>query len=461
VNETEPGPFGQRYNHTEDKPLKPILTIRIMLPLLLAALGWWNTAPAQETSGAADEGEAARTQAQLTLDDLRAFTDVFNQIRRNYVGEVNDKTLLDAAIRGMLSELDPHSDYLAQPDFDELEDDSQGRYSGVGIDVEPRDRRILVRAVINGSPADQAGINPGDIITAIDGRPIKGRSLPEAMDELLGEPGTELVITVLPPDGPERELRLVREYLQIPALSYQLLPGSLGYFRISFFHRETAIHMEQALQSIGEEGTVLEGLVIDIRDNPGGVLQPAIAMADGFLDEGLIVSTRGQNEAMQLKFEAHPGQWLPDTPVIVLVNRATASASEVLAAALQDHGRALVIGERTFGKGTVQSVLPLRNGGGIKLTTALYYTPSGRSIQAEGIWPDVLLGPQDGSEPTGDSPREADLDRHLQRDADAPQVEATAAADRFRDFPVDEVLETLRAAGILGGEGHRINGDAL
>jgi carboxyl-terminal processing protease len=406
---------------------------KIVAIFSLAACFYAGATQASENGGTAGEPESPRTQAQLTLDDLRAFTDVFNQIRRNYVGEVDDKRLLDAAIQGMLSDLDPHSDYLPTSEYRDLEENSSGRYSGIGIDVQANDQRILVRAVINGSPADLAGINPGDIITSINGVSVKSRKIQEAIDDLQGDPGSELRLTVLPPEGEEREVRMQREMLDIPTLRFELLDDSYGYFKISFFHRETASHMEQTLKSLSKDGIVLEGVVLDLRDNPGGVLQPAVAMADGFLDEGLIVSTRGQNQTMQLSFEAQSGQWIPDVPVIVLVDRGSASASEVLAGALQDHGRALIVGERTFGKGTVQSVLPLRNGGGIKLTTALYYT--------EFI--------ADGDERI----RESDLERHLDQDTSATGSMDTGAKDVYEEFPVEEVLQILRNAGILNGNG--------
>ncbi|NNK37730.1 MAG: S41 family peptidase [Xanthomonadales bacterium] len=431
-----------------------IQTRRIAGLLAAAALLGASFSLSAQT-GEAPAGEPAeplRTQAQLTLNDLRAFTDVFNQVRRNYVGEVTDKELLDAAIRGMLSELDPHSDYLPATEYEDLEDNSRGRYSGIGIDVQPEEGRIVVNAVINGSPADQAGINPGDLILAIDGQPIRGRRIPEAIDQLTGDPGTRLELTVQTPGDEPRQIRLERKYLQIPALSFELLDKDYGYFRITYFHHETAEQLEKALESVTAEGTVLRGLVIDLRNNPGGVLQPAVTLADGFLDEGMIVSTRGQNESMQLQFEARPGQWLPDTPLILLVDRGSASASEVLAGALQDHGRALIVGERTFGKGTVQTVLPLRNGSGIKLTTALYYTPSGRSIQAEGIQPDIVLDGPNGGHGSDSRIREADLERHL----DANTVQGAPAGEsrqaHFQDFPVEEALQVLRSADILPAE---------
>jgi carboxyl-terminal processing protease len=228
-----------------------------------------------------------------------------------------------------------------------------------------------------------------------------------------------------------------------------LLDQAWGYFRISGFHTNTAGDLEQSLASISADGIELQGLVIDLRGNPGGVLQGAVELADGFLDEGLIVTTRGRNAAMQMEFRAHPGQWLPGLPLLILVDRGSASASEVLAGALQDHRRAVIVGERTFGKGSVQSVLPLRNGGGIKLTTALYYTPFGRSIQAEGIKPDVVYEAGGLVDPDDDRSREADLERHLDREAPMGEAATASKGVAFEDFPLEEALRVLEEADIL------------
>jgi len=400
-----------------------------------------------------ESGEATSGQAsQLTLDDLRTFTDVFNQARRNYVENVDDKTLLDAAIRGMLLELDPHSSYLPVKEYEELNDAAEGRYSGIGIDVQAQDGKIVVRAIIDESPADQAGMNPRDVITSIGGQSVKGRYLPDAMDELLGQPDTTVDLIVLSPEGETRELTITRRYIQVPTLSFRLLEGSNGYFKVTQFHRQSAIHMEEALDSIKSDGTELNALVIDLRENPGGVLQQAVAMADGFLDSGLIVSTRGRNSTMQLSFEAQPGQWLPaDTPIMLLVDRGTASASEVLAGALQDNGRALIVGERTFGKGSVQSVLPLRNGAGIKLTTARYYTPIGRSIQAEGIKPDVVIEWDEMTDANDFRGREADLEGHLDKETETPNGKPPANTVPLDDFPLEELLQALENEGLITG----------
>jgi len=401
-----------------------------------------------------DEAETAGPESgdiQLTLDDLRTFTDVFSQIRRNFVMEVDDRTLLNAAINGMLSELDPHSSYLPANEYKKLDDSAHGRYSGIGIDVGIQDHKIVIRKVIMPSPADRGGINPGDIITAIDGNPVRGRLLHEAIDEIHGEPGSTVAITVMPPGGKERKVELVREYVNIPTLSFKLLDQQYGYFRVSFFHKNSAVNLAESLESIRQDGIVLRGMILDLRNNPGGVLQPAVEMADGFLNKGLIVSTRGRNATMQLEFRASEGEWLPGVPLIVLVDRGSASASEVLAGALQDHGRALIVGERTFGKGSVQSILPLRNGSGIKLTTARYYTPSGRSIQAEGIRPDLVVETVKIVDTNDQRIREADLDRHLNNDTDVKAIIPDVSVGAEEDFPLHEALSILKGADILSG----------
>ena len=422
----------------------------LITPLLLAMT---SVAVCQENPGEAVQAGPGSGKTQLTLDDLRTFTDVFSQIRRNYVVEVDDRTLLHAAINGMLSELDPHSSYLPADEYKQLDDSAHGRYSGVGIDVGIQGQKIVIRRVIVPSPADSGGINPKDIITAIDGNPVRGRLLQDSIDEIQGEPGSTVTLTILPPgpDGKEREVELIREYVNIPTLSFELLDQQYGYFRISFFHKNSATDLEKSLQSIAQDGIVLRGLIIDLRNNPGGVLQPAVEMADGFLDEGLIVSTRGRNATMQLEFWASEGEWLPGVPLIVLVDRGSASASEVLAGALQDHGRALIVGERTFGKGSVQSVLPLRNGSGVKLTTARYYTPSGRSIQAKGILPDVVVEQVEIVDANDQRLREADLDRHLNNDTDVKAIIPDVSVRAEDDYPLHEALSILKGAGILSG----------
>lgn len=421
------------------------------LLITLVILAFASTASGEENPEDLVQAGPSSGNAQLTLDDLRAFTDVFSQIRRNYVEEQDDKTLLNAAINGMLSALDPHSAYLPADDYKQLDDSSRGRYSGIGIDVGIKDQKIVIRSVITPSPADRGGIKPGDIITAINGNPVKGRLLRDAIKEIQGEPGSTITIAILPldADGKERKVELTREYVNIPAMSFKLLDQKYGYFRISFFHKNSATNLAKSLESIKRDDIVLKGMIIDLRNNPGGMLQPAVEMADGFLEKGLIVSTRGRNATMQLEFNAQAGEWLPGVPLIVLVDRGSASASEVLAGALQDHGRALIIGERTFGKGSVQSILPLRNGSGVKLTTARYYTPSGRSIQAEGIRPDLVVERVKIVNAHDQRIREADLDRHLSNDTDVKAVIPDVSVPAEEDYPLHEALSILKGANIL------------
>ena len=412
----------------------------VLLPALHSGLAaaQADTDPAQA---------AVDPETLITLEDLRTFSDVFNQVRRNFVDTVDERDLIRAAIRGMLAELDPHSAYLAADQYRDLDDVSRGRYGGVGIRLATRDGKIRVDAVITDSPADRAGIDPGDFIRAVDGVAVADGPLSEALEKIDGEPGSQVVLRVQRPGQAPRDVTLEREFIKLPTLSYRSLDRGWGYFRIGQFHQDSATDLAAALESIRADGIELAGLVIDLRGNPGGVLQPAVAIADGFLDGGRIVSTRGRSPTIALEFDAEPGQWLPDRPLVLLVDRTSASASEVLAAALQDHHRALIVGERTFGKGSVQSVLPLRNGGGIKLTTAYYYSPNGRSIQAEGIVPDVAVELNDA--PTGG--READLAGHLPAQAGATEAVVHDATLEAR-FPLDEIMAVLDSAGLLAGE---------
>lgn len=420
----------------------------------LAAQAAWAASVADANPADASPTDGVGARAQLTLDELRTFTDVFNQVRRNYVEPVDDRTLLRAAIEGMLSSLDPHSAYLPDEDYEDLENSSRGHYVGLGFDVAADDGRLVIRQVIAPSPAADAGIDPGDIITSVDGVPIRGRPLQESIDAISGPEGTDVTLTVVRPGGEPRKLELTRTFVKLPALDFRLLDDRYGYFRVVYFHRDSADDLKNAIDSVLADGIELDGLVLDVRDNPGGVLQPAIDMADGFLDGGTIMTTRGREDAMEMEFTASPGQWLPGTPLVVLVDRGTASASEVLAGALQDHDRAVIVGERTFGKGSVQSVLSLRNGAGLKLTTARYYTPSGRSIQAEGIQPDIVVASEMRVIENGDGrKREADLERHLGPVATEDERPAGSTVDPADDFPLFQALNLLRGVKALSQSG--------
>jgi len=426
-------------------------TLRFLyLTCFLLATG--SPLPAQDGQEEGGNGAPAPPGAatQLTLDDLRTFTDVFNQLRKNYVEEVDDKSLLEAAINGMLAALDPHSAYLPNQDFEDLENTARGEYVGLGFDVAPEEGKVVVKRVISPSLADSAGIDPGDFITSVDQTEVKGRPYEDVLDQLNGEPGTTVELTISRPGEKPRTMTLKREYVKLPALSFRLLENRFAYVRLVYFHRESASDLKSTLESVRREGTKLDGLILDLRNNPGGVLHPAIDMADGFLDQGVIVSMRGRNETMQMQVSAAEGQWIPGIPMVLLVDRGTASASEVLAGALQDNDRAVIVGERTFGKGSVQSVLPLRNGAGIKLTTARYYTPSGRSIQAQGIEPDVAVaGSVKVVRVADDRKHEADLKRHLNNKSEPESTDSGETVGVEEDYPLFEALNLLRSSRIL------------
>jgi carboxyl-terminal processing protease len=363
--------------------LTKLVTLTLVMAWPLA-----QTAPAQEA--AAQGGPAG--QAQLSLDDLRTFTDIFIQVRENYVEELDDHTLLEAAIQGIMAELDQHSNFISAESFRRMDDASRGRYGGIGVDVTFENGRIEVIGAAPGSPAAAAGMLAGDLITAVNGRAVRGRPVRDSMQELRGDPGTEVTVRLRRPGERARDVVLTRAFIPTRSVNSRMLDERFGYFRISHFHEETGEELEAAMRQLaGPDGTRLEGAVLDLRGNGGGVMSAAVAVVDGFLDAGLIMQTEARQADMDMEFTAKPGEWLPGLRLVVLVDGKSASASEVFAGALQDHGRALIVGEQTYGKGSVQSVLALRNGSGLRLTTARYFTPSGKSIDGSGIEPDVPL----------------------------------------------------------------------
>ena len=407
------------------------------------------------TLAAASGEEALPAGTQLSLDDMRTFTDVFNQIRNNFVEETDDHTLMNAAIRGMLSELDPHSSYMEADAFRQLDDSSRGRYSGIGVELVIQKKRIKVVFVMDDGAADKAGVVAGDIITSINHKDLRGQDLQAAINSLRGETGTEVAITVKHKNGEVSQLNLVRGFVKVASVFSRPVDKDYGYFQVTHFTRKSADELLEQIEYMqsNHEGPLL-GIVLDLRNNPGGVLKPAVTMADGFLDEGLIVYTRGR-AANQLEFSAKPGQWLAGVPMVVLVDRSSASASEVLAGALQDHGRALIVGEKTFGKGSVQSVLNLRNGSGIRLTTSRYYTPSGRSIQAEGIQPDVEIPAIKIIENEDKRKREADLDRHLDGEPENGSAVFSSEVSAADDYMMYQAMILLKGARLLSTGGDK------
>jgi carboxyl-terminal processing protease len=413
--------------------------------------------PGGEAVPAATGAELAATggdAGQLPLDDLRAFAEAFERVRAAYVEPVDDSTLLRNAIRGLLSGLDPHSEYLDDAALGDLEEITSGQFGGIGIEIGVEDGAVTVVAPIDGTPAARAGIRSGDVITQIDDQPVDLLRINSTIESMRGEPGSPVSVTVRRAGEGEIRFEMERAVINVRSVRGELLEPNYGYLRISQFQSTTARDLEAALDGIARDnGAPLRGLVLDLRNNPGGVLQASVDVADAFLADGLIVYTRGRIADSELRYEATPGDRLDGAPIVVLINAGSASASEIVAGALQDHRRAVIVGSRSFGKGSVQTILPLSEDRAIKLTTALYYTPRGRSIQAQGIEPDIAVAARRaaagdaGSDAEDAASREASLPAHLAA-PDAPPVRA----ERYRgdDAQIVEALNVLRGAHILG-----------
>lgn len=339
------------------------------------------------------EEEATDDSAQLPLEELQTFTNVFGQIRSKYVEEVDDKTLLRNAIRGMLDGLDPHSVYLDNEAFENLQEHTTGEFGGLGLEVGMEDGFVRVIAPIDDTPAAKAGILAGDLIIKLDDRSVKGMSLPEAITLMRGPADSEIKLTIAREGSPPFEVTLKRAIIEVKSVKSRTLEPGFGYLRISQFQNNSGGAAKRVLKKMLKKDSDLKGLVLDLRNNPGGVLQAAVEITDLFIDSGLIVYTEGRIKEVGMRYNSETPDLTDGLPVVVLVNGGSASASEIVAGALQDHRRALIVGTETFGKGSVQSVLPLSKEHAIKLTTALYYTPEGRSIQAQGIIPDIEIKP--------------------------------------------------------------------
>lgn len=390
---------------------------------------------------------------ELPLDELRSFAEVYERIKQAYVHEVDDRTLLENAIRGMLSGLDPHSDYLEPEAFKELRESTQGEFGGLGIEIGVEQGYIKVISPIDDTPASRAGIQPLDLIIRINDTSTRDLSLKQAIEMMRGEPGSSVRLTIQRESaGQPFEVELVRDLIRTLSVRQQLLEKDYGYLRISQFQSRTGDETLKALEKLKEanEERPLKGLILDLRNNPGGVLQAAAEVTDVFLDSGLIVYTQGRLPDTDMRFEARPGDALQGIPMVVLINAGSASASEIVAGALQDHRRALIMGTPSFGKGSVQTVLPLYNDRALKMTTALYYTPQGRSIQADGIQPDIevmnaRITPVEERRRT----RESDLQGHLEGQQREAQDAAPARLASTEDYPVNEALNLLKGLSIF------------
>ena len=414
---------------------------------------------AEESSITSNESEL---KPRLPLNELRVFAEAFNRISSSYVEEIDDRTLLENAISGMLSQLDPHSAYLDRESFSDLQETTSGNYGGLGIEIGMENGFVKVIAPMDETPAAKAGIESGDLIVQLDGSPVKGMSLSEAIEKMRGEPGSDIKVTLVKSDqSSPRELIITREVIKIASVRQRYLENGYGYLRIAQFQSGTGEEVKKAIISLKDEGD-LDGLIIDLRNNPGGVLQSAVEVSDVFMDDGLIVYTAGRLSESELRYSATGQDAINGVPIVILVNEGTASASEIVAGALQDHGRAIVMGTNTFGKGSIQTILPLNNEKAIKLTTARYFTPSGKSIQAEGIVPDIWVA-RSKVTPINSNPfrlKEKNLPKHLEGASAKPEVKGESDDHRnmslaVQDYQLNEALILLKGLHLLGRQFQR------
>jgi carboxyl-terminal processing protease len=418
-------------------------------------------------------------EERAPLESLRQFAEVFTRIKQSYVEEVDDDELVRYAIRGMLEGLDPHSDFVIEDEYEELQENTSGEFGGLGIEVGMEDGFVKVISPIDDTPAAKAGVKAGDLIIRLDDKPVKGMTLNEAVDLMRGKPGTTITLTILrdAADAPV-VIEIERDVIRVKSVKGRLLENAYAYVRISNFQQHTAKDMVKRIDSLREESEgPLKGLILDLRNNPGGVLNSAVAVSDAFITEGEIVYTEGRTKSSMSRFAAKPDDILDGAPMVVLVNEGSASASEIVAGALQDHQRAIIIGRTTFGKGSVQTVIPVDDKSAVKITTARYFTPKGRSIQAEGIVPDIelqpltvelkekklalvreselsghLVNPEDDIPDSKELPADADTDKDDVKEADSEkQQDATPLI--VEDFMLNEALNLLKGLHIFGRQG--------
>ncbi len=445
------------------------LALLLTAPLLMVApLAHPQAAPAAASTSSApaivpapassSPAPATASSDQVDLDDIRNFSRVYEVVRQAYVEKVDNKTLMKAAISGMLSGLDPHSEYLDKEGLTQLNEDTTGQYSGLGIEVLQVDGGLKIISPIDDTPAARAGIKPGDNIVKINGSLIDPQNVDQMFKQLRGKPGSKITLTIVHQGGNKLvEFHLVRENISIASVKVRELEPGYVYIRISQFQDDTASDLEKKLGELIAKDGPQKGAVLDLRNNPGGLLTAAVGVSDDFLDSGVIVTTRGRLADANLGFNAHPGDQLNGAPMIVLTNNGTASAAEIVSGALKDNHRALTMGQRTFGKGVVQTVIPLDADHAVKITTARYYTPKGTSIQAEGIKPDIPLA--DLTVTKADSApvlvsSEADLPNHLANEnakAGADINNDGSAADgklASSDYALSQALNVLKGMAL-------------
>ena len=419
----------------------------LVLMLVLVLFGWLTTSRADR---------AATAKEPDSYQELQLFTDVLSIIRRSYVEEVSVKDLVHGAVNGMLASLDPHSSFLPPEMYKEMKIDTSGEFGGLGIEITIRDGILTIVSPIEGTPADRAGLLAGDMIVKIGDRFTKDMTIMEAVKLMRGPKGTKITISVMRESFAKPiEFEIVREIIKVKSIKARTLEDNFGYVRITQFQERTHDDLIRALTELKKENQgTLDGLVLDLRNNPGGLLDQAVKVSNSFLDKGLIVYTEGREEGSQMQFTARSAGTEPDYPIVVLINGGSASASEIVAGALQDNDRAVILGTRSFGKGSVQTIIPMSEDSGLRLTTARYFTPSGRSIQAKGIVPDIEVKPMEIKEVKGiKGVREKDLANHI----DSPGVEKPTPSEEHKDlrFSLDEKAQQdyqlLRALDLLKG----------
>ncbi len=427
-----------------------MIMLRILLTLVMAT----SATLALATDDA--KSMAPPPKPSVSLDDIRTFTAVFNLVKQAYVEPVDDKALMQAAIHGLLSGLDPHSEYLDQRAMDELSEDTSGSYAGLGLEVMAADGSMRVVAPIDDTPAERAGIKSGDIITRIDGTAITAENVNSSVNMLRGKAGTEVALSVLHEGATVPiDMKLKRDTIRVASVRVRALDPGYVYIRIVQFQEDTGNELRSKVEKLKakSKSVPLRGAVLDLRSNPGGLLTSAVEISDDFLDSGVIVTTRGRLRQADLSFSATPGDLLDGAPMVVLADNGTASAAEIVAGALKDNHRALIMGRRSFGKGSVQTVLPLDDAHAVKLTTARYFTPNGTSIQASGIQPDIELA--DLKLTVRDAPPslitgERDLPNHLkgEHEKDARKGGDSAARENLDDYALSEAVNLLKGMAL-------------
>ena len=397
--------------------------------------------------------QAKETQeaSRLPLEELRHFTQTFERIRQEYIEEVDDKKLLEMSIKGLLGSLDPHSEYLDEQAFSLLEEHSSGEFGGLGVEVSLEKGAIRVISPIDGTPAYRAGILPGDLIIKLDSNAVQNMTFGEAIEVMRGPKGSTLLLTIVRgrADAPI-EISVERDIIHVNSVRSEIPRSGFGYIRIAQFQENTGQQFKKALSDLSEKDSQLKGVVLDLRNNPGGLLATSIEVVDAVLDGGLVVYTEGRGAKSNASYQASSGDRLNGLPMVVLINEGSASAAEIVAGALQDHGRALILGTNSFGKGSVQTIFPLGNNRGMKLTTARYFTPNKRSIQALGIKPDIIVQPADIKVWKKNSVgiKEANLPRHL--NSPLGQKNPKEKEVTISDNQLHDALNLLQGLHLLG-----------